>query len=85
MCTNDAGRTKTTENNWIFNEVKPSSVQSNELLRLSFAFSFTYVAKLNRTVNIDPEFDLHEFWRLKRVQTLIFSVILSWSVENPRP
>jgi len=54
MSTNDAGRTKTTENNWIFNKVKPSSVQSNELLRLSFAFSFTYVAKLNRTVNIDP-------------------------------
>ena len=58
MGTNDAGqwcRTKTTENNWIFNEVKPSSVQSNELVRLSFAFSFTYVAKLNITVNIEPE------------------------------
>ena len=58
MCTNDAGRIKTTENNWIFNEVKPSSVQSNELLRLSFAFSFTYVAKLNRTVNIEPEIEI---------------------------
>ena len=85
MCTNDAGRTKTTENNWIFNKVKPSSVQSNELLRLSFAFSFTYVAKLNRTVNIEPEFDLHEFWRVKEGPNADFSVILSWSVGNPRP
>ena len=75
MCTNDAGRTKTTENDWIFNNAKPSSVQSNELLRLSFAFSFTYVAKLNRTVNIEPEFDLHEFDLQKNGSKLWF---LAW-------
>ena len=75
MCTNDAGRTKTTENDWIFNNAKPSSVQSNELLRLSFAFSFTYVAKLNRTVNIEPEFDLYEFDLQKNGSKLSF---LAW-------
>ena len=86
MCTNDAGRTKTTENDWIFNNAKPSSVQSNELLRLSFAFSFTYVAKLNRTVNIEPEFDLHEFDLQKNGSKLWFLAwFFSWPDENPSP
>ena len=54
--------------------VKPTSVKSKELFRLSFAFSFTYDAKLYRTVNIEPEFD--EFERSNRIETSTFGACL---------
>ena len=54
--------------------VKSTSVKSKELFRLSFAFSFTYDAKLYRTVNIEPEFD--EFERSNRIETSTFGARL---------